>query len=856
MAVTTIGPGDLSKGGAIVETSGGVKYAIFAESPTKLVVYKDIDAASTESTYYFDCSDGGPTDPGGVWTDDPDAFDGNEANFAFGVSPTVLNDYLGGEGTNAPAADGTIIKVETRIRCRTSIVGRSIGWHIRTDGWVTQLHTAAIQPGTSVVWSSYYELSVPSGGWTWAEIQALEVRINGYAADYTCYAYEVELRVTHRAVADSDTATTIFGGGSIGSVDAALRSDGDIDIVCAGTDFAQARDISFAIFDTSAGTIGAWEQAAAYTDGSPTNPGCAISIDSNGKPRVLYVDDVKYHGGNVDQIKYTDKVGASWLTPELVCGVASVNYKHPCISVDSADDCHALYRKFVGTSYNLQIYRLRNATWGTEDQGLVSYAHDGLALAVDGTTSRIVTADGSGNIYEGTGVDTVTDTGYDAKDQDYVVSMALVGTGRYIFYIDTSDDVHIISNDGGGWTDEGAQQTGTFLYVIAEWAYNNEHQSGEINYIFDDGTNVYYDSFSLEEGVTVQPNPASAIAGIVAPGVVLGSITYTPTARSAVGASLDPTVVLGSMTITPTAGAAVAGKADPAVIHGSLTLEPTPAASLGAVVAPVVILGSTTATPGAASAIGEKLDPTVVLGSITLTPTAVSAIGAVVDPTVLIPLVITPDAASAIAGMANPTVVLGSITLSPAAVDSIGAVVDPVVILGSIIFSPGAAAAIGAIVDPTVINDILLTPDPAGAIAGKADPTVVLGSLILTPGAAYAIGASVDPVVILGSVVVIALPAGAVAGILDPVVILGSLTIQPGVAAAIGGIADPTVTLGSVSATPVAASAIGAVVDPTVITEMVPITPAPASAVGTTVGPTVIIGVEAVRWLLKRLGWL
>ena len=33
------------------------------------------------------------------------------------------------------------------------------------------------------------------------------------------------------------------------------------------------------------------------------------------------------------------------------------------------------------------------------------------------------------------------------------VSAAAVGTDRYVFYIDTNDDVHLISNAGSGWTD-------------------------------------------------------------------------------------------------------------------------------------------------------------------------------------------------------------------------------------------------------------------------------------------------------------------------------------------------------------------------------------------------------------------
>ena len=55
-------------------------------------------------------------------------------------------------------------------------------------------------------------------------------------------------------------------------------------------------------------------------------------------------------------------------------------------------------------------------------------------------------------------------------------------------------------------------------YVIAEWAYNNENQSGEINYIFEESGTIYYDSFDL--GGAVARVPRHGFTNFQIPGIV------------------------------------------------------------------------------------------------------------------------------------------------------------------------------------------------------------------------------------------------------------------------------------------------------------------------------------------------
>ena len=93
------------------------------------------------------------------------------------------------------------------------------------------------------------------------------------------------------ASVDTDTAATVFGGGAFGWVDAALDSNDDIHIV-ASCSSEQTRDVAYAVCDLTTG-FGTWTEAADYDEAAPNNLGCAISIDSNDYPHILFVDRVK-----------------------------------------------------------------------------------------------------------------------------------------------------------------------------------------------------------------------------------------------------------------------------------------------------------------------------------------------------------------------------------------------------------------------------------------------------------------------------------------------------------------------------------------------------------------------------------
>lgn len=128
--------------------------------------------------YYFDGSDASATDPNGVWTNDANAFDGSITTFATissGSEGSASLNYLKAEGTNAPSGSGTISSVSVRAYIDVFCDFQA---NIYTDSEAENLGTATFTGSVSnPVWGSSTVLSTPSGGWTWAKIQSLEIRI-------------------------------------------------------------------------------------------------------------------------------------------------------------------------------------------------------------------------------------------------------------------------------------------------------------------------------------------------------------------------------------------------------------------------------------------------------------------------------------------------------------------------------------------------------------------------------------------------------------------------------------------------------------------------------------------------------
>ena len=130
---------------------------------------------------FFDVSDAGPTDPGAVWTNDIGMFDrqdGSRSTASFtNTTGSSSADYLEGQGTDLPPTGPAISSGIVRVRAfRGSPPPAVLGMRITTDGAAeTLLDTTQTLDITIANYD--FTLSTPSGGWTWAKLQALEVRV-------------------------------------------------------------------------------------------------------------------------------------------------------------------------------------------------------------------------------------------------------------------------------------------------------------------------------------------------------------------------------------------------------------------------------------------------------------------------------------------------------------------------------------------------------------------------------------------------------------------------------------------------------------------------------------------------------
>lgn len=205
-------------------------------------------------------------------------------------------------------------------------------------------------------------------------------------------------------------------------------------------------------------------------------------------------------------------------------------------------------------------------------------------------------------------------------------------------------------------------------------------------------------------------------------------------------------------------------------------------------------------------------------------------------------LVVTPSPIQAIGKVTAPIVLLGSTTATPEYIKAIAQVIQPTVKLGNIIFSPEYVKAIAKGVNPTVVKGSLtLSPSFIVAIAKGIDPAVILGSTTATPEYVKAVAGVIQPYVSGGVVYVTPDPASTIAGIVAPTVVLGSIVITPDEAYAIGQVIPPNVILGSIIISNGIAESIVTVVAPTVIGGDITLTPESIEAIARGENPEVIL---------------
>ena len=154
---------------------------------------------AAEATYYFDGSDAAANDPDNNWDNETNADDGNVDTDV--GNPTATGSNSSNEitiaGTNAPASDGTISHVMVRVYGNDGGYSDVLRTEIFTDGGQPageSLGTVDVESGIDG-WSEYISLSTPTGGWSWAKVQALESATWHESGSFAPYFSKIEIKV-------------------------------------------------------------------------------------------------------------------------------------------------------------------------------------------------------------------------------------------------------------------------------------------------------------------------------------------------------------------------------------------------------------------------------------------------------------------------------------------------------------------------------------------------------------------------------------------------------------------------------------------------------------------------------------
>lgn len=146
------------------------------------------------TTAYFDASDDAVSDPNGVWSNDANLFDSSTTTYAStNQNGSTSSNYLFAGGTSA-SGSGTITQVRARIRGLS--YPSTLYAAIYTDGLGELLGTPT-RYGASAGYGDYVTLSTPTGGWSWAVVAALEVKVYKATGSDTSLAHYIELEITY-----------------------------------------------------------------------------------------------------------------------------------------------------------------------------------------------------------------------------------------------------------------------------------------------------------------------------------------------------------------------------------------------------------------------------------------------------------------------------------------------------------------------------------------------------------------------------------------------------------------------------------------------------------------------------------
>lgn len=178
--------------------------------------------------YYMDASDDAVSDPNSVWTNEANVVDVDPTTSgSTSTTGSTSSNYVFAGGTNAPGSGETILGVQARVYAYVGN-GTTTGIiKIYTDALAEEIGSFTVTDqltSNAATLSEWATLTTPTGGWTWAKVQALEFKAYRSAGSSTFNIYQI-----HVGVITAETAP------DIGAVEARTRPAQESSTVHGGT---------------------------------------------------------------------------------------------------------------------------------------------------------------------------------------------------------------------------------------------------------------------------------------------------------------------------------------------------------------------------------------------------------------------------------------------------------------------------------------------------------------------------------------------------------------------------------------------------------------------------------------------
>ena len=268
--------------------------------------------------------------------------------------------------------------------------------------------------------------------------------------------------------------------------------------------------VQYLVYNTTTDTFGTPEEAINFEQTGSIEYFVDIALDSNDKPHIVACFDVQSGKNTYLTFFYVNKV-SGWSTEiELYGADASSQATAGGITVDGSDRPCIVWQT---PSFDY-VYALRATSNTPTVKGDFTNKQ---VVAGGGQANPNIAADGDGDIWISYDIDamwytavkkqssdwtsdwTVGSLGTDAVNNVENIALSCVGNHKHIIFYDyLADGVYYNRYDDTAWTGKVELQDGTYSSIRIKWSAHNDNQADiQLDYLFSDGTDIYWDKVIL-----------------------------------------------------------------------------------------------------------------------------------------------------------------------------------------------------------------------------------------------------------------------------------------------------------------------------------------------------------------------